>query len=107
MPTKMITNVNKDKLIHVQKCAKLLKLRQSGFHFRLDYCNVLFTDLGKKLIRQLQLIHNPAARVLTNSKKMEHITPLLKSMLWLPVCQRMDFKILSRARIHFVLTLKL
>ena len=33
--------------------------------------------LAKKSIRQLQLIQNAAARVLNNTKRIEHITPVL------------------------------
>ena len=35
-----------------------------------------------------------AARVLTKTKELEHITPILKSLHWLPVGQRTDFKIM-------------
>ncbi|XP_049912490.1 3-oxo-5-alpha-steroid 4-dehydrogenase 2-like, partial [Epinephelus moara] len=55
-------------------------------HHRLDYCKGVFTGLSKKSIRQLQLVQNAAARVLTNTKRVEHITPVLKSLHWLPVC---------------------
>ncbi|KAF7651872.1 hypothetical protein LDENG_00104180 [Lucifuga dentata] len=48
----------------------------------------------KKALRQLQFVQNAAARVLTKTKKFEHITPILKSLHWLPVCQRIDFKVL-------------
>lgn len=51
-----------------------------------DYCNDAFTGLSKKSIRHLQL-------VLTNAKKVEHITLVLVSLRWLPVFQRMDSKI--------------
>ena len=57
---------------------------------RLDYCNGVFTGLPKKSIRQQQLIQNAAVRSLTR----HHITPILRSLHWLPVCQRIDFKIL-------------
>ncbi len=46
------------------------------------------------LYRQLQLIQNAAARILTRTRKSEHITPVLRSLHWLPVTFRIDFKVL-------------
>ena len=57
------------------------------YELQTDVMDVLST-------RKLQLIQNAAARVLTNTKKVDHITPVLKSLDWLPVCQIIDFKIL-------------
>ncbi len=48
----------------------------------------------KKTIRQLQLIQNAAARILTRTRKYEHITPVLRSLHWFPVTFRIDFKVL-------------
>ena len=42
--------------------------------------------------RKLQYVQNSAARLLTGSRKHEHITPVLRD--WLPVHERIRFKIL-------------
>lgn len=40
------------------------------------------------------ILQNSAARVLTKTGRQEHITPVLKSLHWLPVCFKIHFKIL-------------
>ena len=37
---------------------------------------------------------NAAAKVITCKRKFDHVTPLLIELHWLPVCQRIVFKIL-------------
>src|SRR5688572_6855392 len=41
----------------------------------------------------LQRVQNSLARAITNTSKYEHITPLLKSLHWLPVQHRILFKL--------------
>ncbi|KXJ15608.1 hypothetical protein AC249_AIPGENE21209 [Exaiptasia diaphana] len=43
---------------------------------------------------KLQRVLNSAARIVTLSKRRDHITPLLKDLHWLPVRQRINYKIL-------------
>ncbi|KAK7945590.1 hypothetical protein WMY93_001318 [Mugilogobius chulae] len=42
---------------------------------RFDYCNSLLTGLSKRAVKQLQYIQNTAARVLTKTRKYDHISP--------------------------------
>ena len=37
--------------------------------------------------------HGRIARIVTNSSHFSHITPILKSLHWLPICYRINFKI--------------
>ena len=61
---------------------------------RLDYCNNMLHNLPSCLTNRLQLLQNSAARLVTLSKKHEHISPILSELHWLPVYQRSKFKIL-------------
>lgn len=62
---------------------------------RIDYCNALFTSLSTSAVDRLQTIQNAAARLLTRSNRRSHITPILKTLHWLPVAVRIQFKILT------------
>ena len=52
---------------------------------RLDYYNALLSDYLDKALNKLQLVLNKAARIMTRTKKFDHITPVLASLHWLPV----------------------
>ena len=60
----------------------------------MDYNNSLLARSPDKLIEKLQLVQNAAARLVTGTRKYDHITPVLQQLHWLPVRQRIAFKIL-------------
>ena len=61
---------------------------------RLDYCNSLLYGIPGYQKDCLQRMQNIAARIVTRCDRRDHITPVLKSLHWLPVKYRIDFKIL-------------
>ena len=98
-----IRNVTKLSFYHLRNISKVKpflsqsdteRLMHCFISSRLDYCNALLSGLPKKEVYRLQLVQNAAARVLTKTRRRAHITPILKSLHWLPVSFRIDFKIL-------------
>ena len=61
---------------------------------RLDYCNGLLYGLPTNLFAKLQSILNTAARLVTKTRKYEHITPVMINLHWLPIQYRIQFKLL-------------
>ena len=60
---------------------------------RLDYCNSLFRSLSKFNLHRLQSIQNNVARIVTNSSKYTQTTPVLRTLHWLPIQFRSEFKL--------------
>jgi len=60
---------------------------------RLDYCNCLLYGITDTLFRRLQSLQNAAARLVTGTRRRDHITPVLRDLHWLPVRRRVDFKL--------------
>ncbi len=84
-----ISNVTKTAFFHFRNNAKLRnmltvsdaeKLVHAFITSRLDYCNALLGGCPASSINKLQIAQNAAARVLTRSRKYDHITPILQSL---------------------------
>ena len=78
---KYLTRKSREKLIHNYVLSKI------------DYCNSLYYNLPKKVLRPLQMVMNKAARVVTDTRRRDHITPILINLHWLPVIARIEYKI--------------
>jgi len=61
---------------------------------KLDYCNTVLYGLPDHQLSKLQRIQNTAARIISRTKSSEHIQPVLYNLHWLPIKQRIIFKIL-------------
>jgi len=62
-------------------------------HSKLDYCNTLYYNLRKSQITHLQQIQNSLACAVV--AKCCHITPILHSLHWLKIIERIEYKLLS------------
>ena len=60
---------------------------------RLDYCNSMLHGITDSLFRRLQSIQNAAARLITGTRRRDHITRVLRDLHWLPVRRRVDYKL--------------
>ena len=98
-----INNICKTAFFHLLNIAKIRKflthrqceiLIHAFISSKLDYCNVLLSGLKQSQINRVQHVQNSAARLLTATSRYELVTPVLRSLHWLPVSARIDFKIL-------------
>ena len=60
----------------------------------LDYCNSLLYGLPDNTIKRLQRVQNMCAHLILRRGKRDSITQCLKELHWLPIRQRINYKIL-------------
>ena len=70
------------------------KLVHAFISLRLDNCNSILFGLPDKELNKRQRIQNMAARVITLSKKRDHITPVMYKLHWLPIHAGIVFMLL-------------
>ena len=97
-----IKNVSRTAMYHLYNISKIKRyLGQSSTEqiihalvtYRMDYCNSVLVGQSTSALAPLQRVQNAAARLLTNGRKFDHITPALMQLHWLPVKHRLIFKV--------------
>ena len=78
---------------HILPLSAATALANSLVSSKLDYCNSLYSGISQSNLNKLQRIQNSLARVITNTSKYQHITPTLKKLHWLPIKQRIEYKL--------------
>jgi hypothetical protein len=101
--TKHISSVCQSSFFHIRQLRQIRPcldqnsatiLANSLVSTKLDYCNSLYYGLPASSIKRLQLVQNTLARVVVTSvKRRHHISPILKKLHWLPINQRITYKI--------------
>ncbi|KAL9951813.1 hypothetical protein ACROYT_G044545 [Oculina patagonica] len=98
-----ITAICKSAFYHLRNISRIRKylsfhtaemLVHAFVSSRLDFCNSLLFGLPKQTLKKLQHVQNVAARIVTLTRKCEHITPVLYNLHWLPIEERIIFKLL-------------
>ena len=100
---KHVTNTCKVCFFHLRNISKIRdclspvdteKLVHAFITSKLDTANSLLHGLPTFLLDRLQNVQNAAAHIITHTKKYDHIKPVLKQLHWLPVTQRINYRIL-------------
>jgi len=60
---------------------------------RIDYCNAVLHGASSYSIKRLQQIQNNAAQIVLEAPRRSHDSPLLRTLHWLPVQQRIEYKV--------------
>ena len=89
---RMLRNINKRRFLFSQDQLKLIV--NSLVACKLDYCNALYNGISEQLLQELQRVQNAAAKTVTGLYKYDHVGNTLKDLHWLPVKQRVKYKIL-------------
>ena len=97
-----ITSICKSAYCHLRGISRIRKfLSQSDTEnlvhafvsSRIDSCNSLLAGLPTTKLNPLIRVQKAAARLITKSKKYDHITNIFIQLHWLPITQRIHYKI--------------
>ena len=100
---KQVTAICKSAHFHLRNIGRIRKsvtyeatekLMHAFVTSRLDCCNAILYGLPEMQIKRLQRMLHIAARILTLTPSSHDIQPVLVNLHWLPVTQRIDYKIL-------------
>ena len=68
-------------------------LATSVIHSRLDYCSTILYGLPDNSLSKFQRILNATCRLVRNIRARDHVTPTLLSLEWLPIRDRINFRL--------------
>ena len=80
---KKLHQINRIKNLFAPKTLEMII--QTCVFSKLFYCSSVWSSTSRKNISKLQTVQNFAARILTGTRKYDHITPVLEQLKWLPV----------------------
>ena len=99
-----VNNICKSAAMGLHKIGKIRKFLDKGtteklvhafITCHLDNNNSLLFGIPDKILKRLQYIQNSAARLVTQKRKFDPISPILQDLHWLPIKSRIKFKLLT------------
>ena len=85
-----LTQINRVK--HVFDKDLLITIIKGLVFSKMFYCSSVWSNTSATNINKLQAIQNFAARIVTRSRKFDHITPILKQLRWIPVKDHLYYR---------------
>lgn len=70
----------------------LLKIMSTLVFSKMFYCSTVWSNTTNKNITKLQLLQNFACKIVTGTRKYDHVSPLLRQLNWKPVQQCLDYR---------------
>ncbi len=61
---------------------------------RLDAGNSILYSIAQGQLQRIQRTQNTASKTITNTRRYEHITPVLRQLHWFPIQERIEFMVL-------------
>ena len=99
-----ITSMCRSAMYHLRRISSIRRFLDRGatetlshafISSRLDYCNSLLIGLPTCELDRHQRVQNVAAKILTFTRRREHIRPVLYLLHWLPVSARIEFNVVT------------
>ena len=70
----------------------LITIINSLLFSKLLYCSSVWANTTKKNIELLQTVQNFAARIVSGTRKFDHVTPILNQLQWLPIIKQLEVR---------------
>ena len=77
---------------HCLDKSSLLTVTNALVFSKMYYCSNVWANTTDKNVRKLQAVQNFACRIVCGARKYDHVTPLLKSLSWLPVKDQLYYR---------------
>jgi len=69
------------------------RLVSARVFYRVNYCNSSLAGLPASALAPLQRVLNAATRFVADLHPRDHVTSVQRSLHWLPICQRIQYKL--------------